>query len=215
MLISSHCHHPRVNIGLVATVSNNRTIAFMRTMEQNWQKSAMWDQALWDAMLHNHDELCFGCQEADKNLTWSKLDCCVFAEGAKTFRGQHVNCASNDEIFTWHLTSVPLDAKLLDLIKFYERNLNLSTTTHYQQSWCHHALVSKCSALWVTHITYNVIHDPIDTWSRRRAIRWSAGMSACCRDPRAAKCLIREDEKTHPGVNCMYKQLFPPREFLE
>ena len=91
MLLSAHCNHPRVNIGLLAIRSNNRTNNFMGVLEMNWQLSDTWDQSLWDGMLNNYDTLRPDLIQEVDNITWGKLDCCAFAEDGRTYQGQHAN----------------------------------------------------------------------------------------------------------------------------
>ena len=84
----------------------------MSVLERNWQISGIWDQSLWDAMLGNHDKLRPDLIQGVYNITWGKLDCRVFAEDGRKSQGQHAVCDGSKQIYTWHLTYLPLQSKL-------------------------------------------------------------------------------------------------------
>ena len=131
ILISGHAHHPRVNIGLMLLRATAATRAFLRELEAAWRRTHGWDQALFDALLHNHDTLppgrtrysdAIAVARVAPRLMWRKLDACAFAECGLCPHGQcagrfgsltrHECALPPAQVYTWHLTALNLSAKL-------------------------------------------------------------------------------------------------------
>jgi hypothetical protein len=125
MWLSTHCSHPRVNIGFVTIQNNQRTRAFFRLYERNWQTARAWDQTLWDSMLPNFDQLQALHVIPNETVTWGIISPRYVTEWGKDVGFQHGKCTSTlttvpcEQVVTYHLTSLSLLEKQAVMCYFY------------------------------------------------------------------------------------------------
>ena len=129
LLVSTHAHHPRVNIGLMLLRATTRSLGFLRTLESNWRASHAWDQSLFDALLPNYDSLPSGLAKANPPVRWARLDACSIAEcglcplgqcaGAYGSLTRHTCNLPPRDVYTWHLTALNTSGKVELLSRFY------------------------------------------------------------------------------------------------
>jgi hypothetical protein len=125
MWLSTHCSHPRINIGFVTIQNNQRTRAFFRLYERNWQTARTWDQTLWDSMLPNFDQLQALHVRPNETVTWGIISPRYVTEWGKDVGFQHGKCTSAlstvpcDQVVTYHLTSLSLTEKQAVMCYFY------------------------------------------------------------------------------------------------